>query len=311
MKTTKDINRTLWEYGPCPLCGNTDVGFTLYRFGPSSKRSFSIPRGSDPETIEVRKCPCCGLFYLYPRLMEKFLQSVYASKDYFMKDVGPGYEDYAIQEISLRLTFQRFLIALRWQGLVRGAMADIGCGFGYLLDEAKPFFSLRMGTDMCDDVASMASRRCDNVECGGPEALILKGLRFDLVTSIGVLEHIYDPVAFLESCKELTREGGAVVIVTPDINGFWRRFMGKRWPSFKLPEHIAFYDKKTLRILASKAGMELVRVFPYHQVFPVGLILGKLGFTLAGKTGWTRLSVLLPRVMMAAVFRKGIEGLRD
>ncbi len=49
--------------------------------------------------------------------------------------------------------------------------------------------------------------------------------------------------------------------------------------------------------------MELVRVFPYHEEFPLGLILAKVGLGLPGK--WSRRgpSVLLPNVMIAGVFK--------
>ena len=301
--TVSVMKKALWEYGSCPLCGNADSGFILYRFGPVAQYTSSIEWSSEFGSLGLRRCPCCGLFYLCPRPTEEFVRSIYASKDYFEKDAGLGYEDYAVQETSLRRTFKRFLVTLRRQGLVRGSMADIGCGPGYLLDEAKPFFRLRMGTDMCPEMAAQASALCDGVVCGGPRDLADVRRVFDLVTSISVLEHLYDPVDFLTGCAESLKDRGAVVLVTPNMNGFWRQCTGRRWPSFKLPEHIAFYDKRTLAVLADRAGMELVRVFPYHEEFPLGLILAKVGLGLPGK--WSRRgpSVLLPNVMIAGVFK--------
>ena len=79
--------------------------------------------------------------------------------------------------------------------------------------------------------------------------------------------------------------------------------MGRRWPSFKIPEHIAFYDKKTLAVLASRAGLELAETFPYHQAFPLGLIFEKLGFRLLARCRRMKLTLFVPGIMIAAVFR--------
>lgn len=125
-----------------------------------------------------------------------------------------------------------------------------------------------------------------------------------LVTAISVIEHIYDPVSFLSDCSELLVNGGAIVMVTPDINGFWRHIMGRHWPSFILPDHIAFYDKNTLAFLAFRASMELSAAFPYHHWFPLGLTLSKLGIPLPEKWKGLRTSVMLPKVMLTAVFKK-------
>jgi len=153
-------------------------------------------------------------------------------------------------------------------------------------------------------VADQASARCDRVVCGGPAELLVTGNRFDLVVSIGVLEHVYDPVTFMEGCSKLARKHGAVVIVTPNMRGLWRRLMGRLWPSFKLPEHIAFYDRRTLTTLGSKAGMRLCRVFPYDQAFPFRLILTKLGWNGGRRNRLLDKSMFLPGVMMAAVFKR-------
>lgn len=288
----------------CPLCGNAAVGRPVYRFHTKSM-SLPFPPPEGCEFLLVVRCRGCGLAYLYPRPAETIMSSLYSNSTYYAAQSPGGYEDYFEQEISLRRTFRRFLIALCRRGLTGGALADIGCGHGYLLDMAQPFFDKRMGTDMCPEVAERGSALCDGVVCGGLCDLAKIGERFDLVTSVGVVEHVYEPVRFLKDCSGLIKKGGAVVLVTPDMDGFWRRCMGRLWPCLKLPEHIAFYDKKTLSILGSKAGMELVEVFHYHQAFPIGLIIDKLGFRLLDKGRRMNQSFFLPGVMIAAVFKGG------
>jgi len=214
-----------------------------------------------------------------------------------------GYDGYEDQKSTLVHTFRWLLRKLEARGLTGGSLLDIGCGPGWFLREAKSLFQRRVGTDLCKETAEEASRFCDMAICGGPEDL-QDSERFDLVTAIGVLEHVYDPVSFVRQCSKLLREEGHLILVTPDIKGFWYKIMKKRWPSFKLPEHIAFYDETTMSILASNAGMTLESVFPYHQAFPLGLMLQKLGLRFGRGSMSYRVPVPLPGVMMTAVLGK-------
>lgn len=253
------------------------------------------------------RCPGCRLAYLTPRLRPQAAAALYQNATYFAAGALAGYDDYAQQERSLRLTFRAFLGRLKRQGLVGGDLADIGCGPGLLLKEARNMFRIRMGTEMSRDQAACASAFCDGVICGGPEDLVGRGPRFDLVTAVSVLEHVYEPIGFVKTCARLLKNTGWLVIVVPDMGAFWRRLMGRRWPSFKLPEHIAYYDRCSLAVLAEKAGLRLWTTFAYHHAFPMALVLHKLGFRMSeahAHARMARLPLFLPRVMVAAVFRR-------
>lgn len=291
------------SHPPCPLCQCNRAQKVRYCF-PQKNSGFISLAFDVPKVFCVVRCSECGLSYLSPRMPKGEMEKVYSSADYFHDGSRVGYTDYDRQEVSLRRTFKQFLNSLRRMGLTGGRLADIGCGSGYLLDEAMPYFWLRMGTDMSQDVAKWASSICDGVVWGGPQTLAATGHLFDLVTAVSVLEHIYEPVAFLRDCAKLLDVGGYVVLVVPDFSSPWRLMMGRYWPSFKLPEHIAFYEKMTLSVLASKADMELAKTFSYGHAFPLGLILSKLGFSFSSKWHEREPCIFLPKVMMAGIFRK-------
>jgi hypothetical protein len=64
---------------------------------------------------------------------------------------------------------------------------------------------------------------------------------------------------------------------TPDMNSFWRKIMGPRWPSFKYPEHVSFFDAGTLSRLFREAGAGTTRKIAIVDRFPLNEILPKLG----------------------------------
>jgi SAM-dependent methyltransferase len=296
-----------WESGLCLLCGSRPTGRPRYRFSKGRLLpSFPLPRHI--EQLNLFCCPCCELAYIHPRLAWDEMLLVYKAAEYFNSGQTTGYTSYTDQETALRLTFRRFLETLAKLGLTGGFLADIGCGSGYLLDEARGYFDVRMGTDLCLPVATQASLFCNGTVCGGPADLLEKGVKFDTVTAVNVLEHLYEPVDFLGKCRLLVKDKGFVVLVTPDMDGPWRRCMGRFWPSFKLPEHIAYYNRKSICRLAKQSGMQLVHSFYVHETFPLGLIMDKFGLLTTARRQWTGLPVFLPAVLTAFVLKpdKGI-----
>ena len=71
-----------------------------------------------------------------------------------------GYADtsYFEQETALRATFKRLLRNLEKREMTGGELLEIGCGYGYLLDEARPYFSRRVGTDFSPEAAAHARK---------------------------------------------------------------------------------------------------------------------------------------------------------
>jgi len=107
----------------CPLCGSA---------------STSIIHIHKP--FQVVLCKDCGLSYLNPRLKEPVMHRVYEARDYFSDGDMTGYRDYTSQEKSLRITFRSFLAELRRLDFASGRLLEVGCGYGYFLDEARDFF---------------------------------------------------------------------------------------------------------------------------------------------------------------------------
>jgi len=293
-----------WETGICPICKDPPLRprqGALYTFQLREVPVLTKDCGGlAPKGLSIIPCKRCGLFYLSPRLKEDAIKMLYEAPEYFKGGTHQGYDDYSEQARTLEMTFRWFLKRLHSKGLTGGALLDVGCGPGLFLKEARAYFHRRVGTDLCDEVAGLAAKNSDVALCGGPLSARAYG-PFDTITAIGVLEHVYDAVPFIRDCASLLRPGGHIIIVTPDIMGFWRKIMGKRWPSFKLPEHIAYYQRDTIKTLAKEANMKVKDFFPYHQAFPLGLILRRLGLAKNNIKPLKDVAIPLPCVMMTAV----------
>jgi SAM-dependent methyltransferase len=268
------------ETSCCPLCGAAECA--------------TVFAGAGFAPFALQSCASCGLHYLSPRLTESAITQHYASDRYF---AGDGYTDYQQQEASLRGTFSRFLRALAQRGCTGGSLLEVGCGYGYLLDEAQVHFERRVGIDFSPGAVQRAAALADAAYQGGIEALPASEPVFDCVVATHVVEHVYHPRAFVKALMARLRPGGHLVLATPDAGSFWRLGMGRRWPSFKLPEHVLYFNRRTLGRLMEDAGLQRLQPVPYPHAFPLPLIAAKLGLSVPRAV--RHLSLWLPATTLA------------
>ncbi len=270
--------RAAWtvEAAVCPLCNSPEARDTRYLQPP----------------FAIKACADCSLFYLSPRLAREDAHRLYASDTYFSGgDGASGYAEYKVQEDSLRATFRMLLQTLERQSVCGGALLEVGCGPGYLLDEARGYFSERAGVELSPATAREAERRsgaCIELDLDDVD----EAPAFDCIIATHVIEHIYDPVPFVQSMARRLKPGGSLILAAPDMGSIFRHVMGKRWPSFKYPEHVSFFDANTLPALLVRAGLDVAEMVPYPHVFPLSLVLSKLGIKVGGVAD--RINVTLP-----------------
>jgi SAM-dependent methyltransferase len=229
------------------------------------------------------------------------MQEAYRQPSYY-EGGACGYADasYSAQEPALRATFRCLLQNLARGGLTGGDLLEIGCGYGYLLGEARQYFNRRVGTEFSPEGAEIARATGAEVFVGGVEQ-IPADRKFDCIVATQVIEHVYEPLPFVKGLVDHSKAGSHIVIATPDIGGVLRRAMGRYWPSFKAPEHVLYFDFRTLSTLMRRAGLSDVRRLPYPHAFPLGLIAAKFGLTMPPLLG--RINVWVPATTVAAYGR--------
>lgn len=276
------------EETPCPLCRSGDAELTPYNQPP----------------FRIRRCTDCRLWYLSPRLVPGDMEAFYRSPDYFSGGgTTSGYSDYSAQERSLRTTFATLLMALKIRGATGGSLLEVGSGPGYLLDEARTYFDARAGVELSETTAREAEEMT-----GVRVFLAVKDVpdepAFDTILATHVIEHIYDPVDFVKSLTRRLKPGGHLVLAAPHMGSALRTVMGRRWPSFKYPEHVSYFDAATLSELMTRGGLSEPERVPYPHAFPLSLILSKFGVV---GPGWTqRVDVTLPATTVCCLAKKRI-----
>jgi SAM-dependent methyltransferase len=129
---------------------------------------------------------------------------------------------------------------------------EIGCGTGYLLSLLQARGAEVVGIEPGRQGVEGGNRYGVKVIKGFfPVAEIAE--KFDVIIAYAVLEHIIDPVRFLEDVANSLRPGGTAYIAVPDC----APYLENGDISCLLHEHWSYFNQGSLRRVCAAAGLEV------------------------------------------------------
>jgi 2-polyprenyl-3-methyl-5-hydroxy-6-metoxy-1,4-benzoquinol methylase len=142
---------------------------------------------------------------------------------------------------------------------------DVGCGNGFLANYLIANGYDVYGTDASEMGIAIANQSNNNrffVQNLTEDELPieLRNLKFDVIISTEVIEHLYDPVGFINFLKNILKPGGQIIISTPYHGYLKNLFIGltNKWDAHFSPSwyggHIKFWSKKSLSKILTDAG---------------------------------------------------------
>jgi 2-polyprenyl-3-methyl-5-hydroxy-6-metoxy-1,4-benzoquinol methylase len=129
---------------------------------------------------------------------------------------------------------------------------------GFFLEEAIKREWNVYGTEFTDKAIDMCTAKGIKMFRGELDEIDFSGLKFDVITSIEVLEHLSNPVEHLNAARKLLRPGGIIYITTPNIKSFNSRILRNKWNGLSYPEHLCYYSKKSLSRAMKESGFKKV-----------------------------------------------------
>jgi 2-polyprenyl-3-methyl-5-hydroxy-6-metoxy-1,4-benzoquinol methylase len=205
------------EHENCPIC--------------NSKR---IRKLKKYEKYFLVKCNTCSFIYSYKIPENKELDIHY---------MHYGHYSY-ISPITLKrydellLTFEKYKKTNK--------ILDFGCGSGYFLERAKIYgwdvYGIESGTDAIATCLKKGINMLNTDEINNQDLI-----KFDIIFSSEVIEHLSFPVSYLKMLSELIRHGGLLYITTPNFKCISRIFMKSKWTVLGYPEHLSYFTSRTLK----------------------------------------------------------------
>ena len=156
-----------------------------------------------------------------------------------------------------------------------GRLLEVGCSTGEFLIASRKHFT---STGIEADEGSSGLARSRGLDCltGSLLEAHLEGGAFDVVALYHTIEHLPSPKSALEEAHRLLRQGGWLVIETPDIGSLWFGLLGARWRQF-IPDHRYFFTHETIGKLCRDAGFEVRNMRQVGKAMSTRLFTSRVG----------------------------------
>ena len=230
----------------CKICGHNSWG-TRYS---GAIRAGGLGTVADI-SVNVFRCEHCEVEWLpnFSANPEYYQQADYRNEIGESCDIK-HYEKLHDQDV--RFQFENVPL----QSCRDKVVVDVGCGGGLFLDAIKGFAAKTIGIEPNDCLRLQVCGKGHLVYPNLEEAVAEAARSADLVVCFNVIEHVQHPVHFVRKMAQLLREGGKLLVTTPNsadflvTNGpeeFKRHFYRK--------VHEWYFNERSLSILLMEAGL--------------------------------------------------------
>jgi SAM-dependent methyltransferase len=263
---------------------------------------------------DIQRCPDCGVGRA---IVPDFAPERFYTEGYFTGLQEGAYVDYVGAEAILRREFKRQCDYL-CRFVPGGRLLEIGCAYGFFLQEAKYRFEVHgvemvaAAVDHCHSAGLPTVRQGaltrDYLESSGP---------FDAIVMLDVIEHIDDVAGTMELALEFLNPGGVVLVTTGDWNSLFARLTGASWRLVAPPLHLWYFTTGSLQQMFGRFRCRLVDLSHPWKFVPLELVVDQAALMI-GLRG-LRLPRVLHRIGLPAnlfdamrlVFRKDRDVRQD
>ena len=173
----------------------------------------------------------------------------------------------------VRLAYVRDMIDMHWQvdehdfkPLAGKTALDVGCGAGLLAEPLARLGGAVTAVDAAPELIDVAKAHAAgqglaiDYRAVGVESVEGK---FDLVTSMEVIEHVSDPQDFIDCLAARLADGGLMILSTPNRTAWSKLLTITLAESFgQIPKGTHDFDKfidpESMRGLLARAGLEVI-----------------------------------------------------
>lgn len=160
---------------------------------------------------------------------------------------------------------------------------DIGAGSGYVVKAFKDLGYSSLGIEINPE-ASAKARALFDVEVSNVDLKSINDQSITVFSFFEVLEHIPHPIDFLRQLREKLQYDGLLIGTVPNYDGLGRILFGSRSSALSQPEHVLYFDKKTLANTLNVSGYDVLFIGPRKPTqVVVGFGLRKLIIQILGR----------------------------
>lgn len=254
---------------PCPLCASPapQLDYGSKEQAERTVAPYTITEHSHGLTQTLYHCQTCDAVFTTDRVDSRELQRLYTDQhiDYA----------YLAEEKGRRKTARALLRHLSVVTSHTGMLVDVGCGYGFFLDEAKATGWQAGGIELGSASAKHARAYGLKIKQASWHALSeYANESIDVITAFDVIEHLDDPDGFVRLVSSKLKPGGYLVLTAPRRSSFFARFTGKRWHAF-LPSHLHYFSDTSMKFVLTHHGLTPAVSRSYGRYFSLSYIMSR------------------------------------
>jgi len=219
---------------------------------------FSARRLPDDVRYRMVRCNTCGLVRSDPIADPEILSQLYRESAF----------DYATEVDNLKQTYGRRLAGLARYGVHKGTLLEIGCGTGFVLEEAlAQGYTEVHGVEPSVSAVALASPNVrPNIVCDIMRPGLFAPEQFDVVCLFQVFDHIPAPGSLLDECRRVLKPGGLIMCLNHNVQAVSARLLKERSPILDI-EHTFLYNPATIERIFTARGFAVCHVRPIWNRF--------------------------------------------
>jgi len=228
----------------CPICGHSEIKELTYL----NKTGYRL-----------MKCLACSFIFIFPR--PHFNELI----EYYTTEFKFNYEPEPLSRTKAAKKAYKLSRLIKTYNPDTKRVLDIGCSYGHLLYGLKELGYEVMGTDLSKQSCEYAIKYY-GLKVYNSEFPPKRGY-FDFIVLSALIEHLIEPKEFLKKCYTYLGDEGGVYILTPNIDSLLFNIFGKHFEMIKPPEHISFFNPKSIKRLFTEAGFKCVYVYTENPIW--------------------------------------------
>jgi len=246
-----------FQYRPCPICGQ-DEYINLEKF---------------INLYDVCKCKICNSEYANPvpslDALSYYYNKCENNKLFAKLNITRQMKDFRLDSrIDFIKKFVEKIISRKNEGRIN--ILEIGCNNGTFLSLLNEFISSigaqskidLYGIDIDKNVIENTVDKSLNLHVLPAEQIEELNIKFDMILHFELIEHLRDPVSFINSIYENLLDGGFVIFTTPNSLGLENKAIGYNKTrlfahSIFPPMHLNAFNTQNILLFANKNKFKL------------------------------------------------------
>lgn len=248
---TGKLRSDLANYISCPNCSNKQYDVVFLKNG-----------------FQFVQCNNCDLIYVNPQVRKEVLKIFYTYKS----QANDMWIDVLLTDMQQEFNKKYYneVLDMINMSINKGKLLDVGCSIGDFLACAKQRGFECEGIELNSKAVKYARTRGIDVKQKTLEDLDVKESMYDIITLLGVLEHLPNPKDILISINSILKPGGFIFVAVPNVYSFVTAIIKEKAKTFDGRNHLICFSVKTLQNILQSTGFSVLNydttIYGFDQI---------------------------------------------